>query len=113
MRSACATLALLAAMVLVIAQPLTALASAGWQEDSSCCCPSPAECHCPGHDGSGDQEDLRKCGNSGQVASPALPSLLLPLRGALPVRGLVTIEVCAALPVCVAQLILEPETPPF
>lgn len=102
-----------ALIAVLIAQPLIAVAEAGWRDDSRCCCPSPAECHCPGHDGHGREDVLRKCGNSGQLEAPVVPVLVAPS----PWMGLSPVPVNApstAAPRPLAtQILREPETPPF
>jgi hypothetical protein len=108
---------LLAAAIL-LAEPATASASAGWLIESKCCCPSPAQCRCPGgrqgkgqHDGGHDR--LRACGNSGHVATPVQQILLQPPRFVslltLPVRAQRPTEPAEIL----SQTIVEIETPPF
>lgn len=106
-------LAVLVMLATLLAQPLLAAASAGWVEDSRCCCPEPAECHCPGHDPRDEQEGLRKCGNTGELVPPATLALSSP--PAPPVLGVVQVaEVRSPPPPALeTQASSRPETPPF
>lgn len=106
-------LAAVVMLAIVLVQPVVAAASAGWVEDSRCCCPEPADCHCPGHDPRDEQEGLRKCGNTGELVTAALLTMTAPARAAASlVEQVGELQVPAPRPLC-TQLCSQPETPPF
>ncbi len=109
-----ARIAALALAALVLARPALAFEVAGWQTDSRCCCPSPADCHCPGHDSPNERDALRKCGNSGQLQAPVILALLAPQAPvALAAPTAMAIPTPPPAPSLTPQHVLEPETPPF
>jgi hypothetical protein len=70
--------AVVACLAVVVGQPIAAAASSGWRSDSHCCCPDPTDCHCPDGDNGHDAPNLRRCGNAGEVVSPAMIALVVP-----------------------------------
>lgn len=100
----------------LLAQPVTAIASAGLQGDTSCCCPKPEDCTCHDHkDAPHDHQKMRRCGNPAAItiAAPLLMAALPP-----PSPPMVLAPERASAPVVIPISVpddrsIQPETPPF
>lgn len=66
------------ALVLALAVPASQLRTISVTH--SCCCPDPAKCHCPDHDGRGPgQPVMRACHQTTHVSiAPVLPAFTAP-----------------------------------
>jgi hypothetical protein len=101
-----------------LAQPAMAVSSTGWRWLSRCCCPDPANCHCPGADHSDRHKDdgpmMKRCANDGNVT---VAKELIVIVVANPVDVPTTVErtsPVAGTPLNIPPTrFLEIETPPF
>jgi hypothetical protein len=98
----------------VLAQPIAAIAAAGWRADTVCCCPDQSECECPHGDHGNGSDMLRRCGDAGEAIPPALSKTVAPPR---PIEPLAPRDPRPVLPAYIDEdpdeHWTEPETPPF
>ncbi len=103
-------------VLVMLAQPVTSIASAGLQGEVHCCCPDPALCECHDHKhASHDAPKMRRCGDpdvNRLVAPISLAALPPP-----PVPMVLATDLVSALPTLIvtvpADRVLELEKPPF
>jgi hypothetical protein len=121
------------AALLMLASPSLGMASAKWTWITRCCCPDPAQCHCPGqrhaqshsddeHDEDGsedsdndhhDSSSIGPCSNTGNLSSvstqvASLTSFLTFVKLTMPTQPWIS---QASLPPATRWLTIE--TPPF
>ena len=80
------------ALLLALTMPVSQLRTV--MIEQSCCCPDPADCHCPdGGDGAGDQAHLEACHQDTQAhVAPVLPTFAPPALSSLPTPSLVIVS---------------------
>lgn len=102
----------IAMCAVLLAQPVVAIAEAGWEETSRCCCPDVRDCHCPKGDAA-DHDAMRRCGNSGELVAPALTRIIVAtVDVATPTRDPVELPMNEPTPLH-TQWEGVPECPPF
>ena len=86
------------AIVVAIAVPVSQLRTISVIKE--CCCPDPADCHCPDHDASRPtQPTMRACHSTETaVVAPQLPVFHAPVISALVAPALVAIAVHGSIP---------------
>ena len=103
-RAALATATLVVAVLVALAVPVSQLRT--FSLVTTCCCPDPADCHCPPapHD-DGRHATMKRCHNTLQdIVASATPSVVPPTLAAVPAP----LRVAAVLPAPMAQ----PHAPP-